>query len=154
MRALAKLSNHESACETQQQKVAYLPGCGKALLSLVSVVAPDTQGSISSASKEQAVLHLIQLMQEGHTGHHFALTLALCGCFTCTLLKTNSLVTNSLSWCLVCNANTFETVPYLAYNANTFETAALPYLAYNANTCERVHPTLSPVAGCNELIGI
>ncbi|KAA6420077.1 MAG: hypothetical protein FRX49_09926 [Trebouxia sp. A1-2] len=49
---------------SQQQKVVYLPGCGKALLCLVSIVAPDTQGSISSTSKQQAILHLIQLMQE------------------------------------------------------------------------------------------
>ncbi len=105
------MSKHESACETQQQKVAYLPGCGKALLRLVSVIAPDTQGSISSTSKEQPILHLIQLMQEGHAGHHFALTLALCGRFTCTPLKTNSPLTNSLKRCLACNANTIETRP-------------------------------------------
>ena len=87
MRELVKLRKHKSACETQQQKVVYLPGCGKALLCLVSIIAPDTQGSISSASKQQAVLHLIQLMQEGHAGHYFGLALALRSCFTCAPLK-------------------------------------------------------------------
>lgn len=60
--------SEDSYNSTTKCSHANLPGSCETLLSLECIVAPHSHCTVCSTSQQQAILHLIQLMQEGHAG--------------------------------------------------------------------------------------